>query len=161
MIDVFPLPHFSPGGLAVALRPRGGDWLDDELADFRPRGFTVLVSTLEVEEARELDLLREPEAARAAGLEYLSAPIPDRGVPSLVAARALASTLLARIRSGGHVAVHCRQGIGRSTLTAATVLVASGMSPAAAWEAVAAARGRAVPDTEEQRLWLSSFPVNA
>ena len=46
--------------------------------------------------------------------------------------------------------VHCRQGIGRSGLVAACLLVRKGISPGAAVEMVSAARGVSVPETTEQ-----------
>jgi protein-tyrosine phosphatase len=55
------------------------------------------------------------------------------------------------------VAVHCYGGIGRSPLVAAAVLVRSGRSAQAAWQLVGRARGLRVPDTDDQRDWLSSF----
>jgi protein-tyrosine phosphatase len=53
--------------------------------------------------------------------------------------------------------VHCRQGIGRSSLVAACVLVISGESPQSAFEHIERARGRSVPDTAEQKEWVTSF----
>ena len=37
------------GRLAIAARPRGGDWLDDELSGWRQAGIDVVVSLLENE----------------------------------------------------------------------------------------------------------------
>ena len=50
--------------------------------------------------------------------------------------------------------IHCRQGIGRSSLLAAAVLEASSLDEA--WRRIAEARGRSVPDTPEQRAWLQA-----
>ncbi len=40
---------------------------------------------------------------------------------------------------------------------AAALLVLDGASPAAAWQAIVEARGREVPETDEQRTWLDTF----
>jgi len=53
--------------------------------------------------------------------------------------------------------VHCRGSIGRATVTAACTLIQLGRKPRAALAAIEAARGCAVPDTEEQRSWILSF----
>jgi protein-tyrosine phosphatase len=53
------------------------------------------------------------------------------------------------------VAIHCRGGIGRSSLMAAAVLVQLGAAPEQAWDTVSVARGMPVPETEEQRAWLT------
>jgi protein-tyrosine phosphatase len=58
---------------------------------------------------------------------------------------------------GKAVAIHCRQGVGRSALVAACVLASLGERPDGALERVARARGCPVPDTAEQREWVLRF----
>ncbi|MBI2187887.1 MAG: hypothetical protein HYU37_12350 [Acidobacteria bacterium] len=53
------------------------------------------------------------------------------------------------------MAVHCRQGIGRSALIVGRVLVAAGRDVGTATEAIKKARGVDVPETKEQQQWLS------
>jgi protein-tyrosine phosphatase len=60
----------------------------------------------------------------------------------------------AALNEGKTVGVHCRQGIGRSGLIAAGVLVASGAGLDKAIDAVSTARGEPVPETREQLHWL-------
>lgn len=156
MIDLFII-DVAGAGLAVALRPRGGDWLGDELAGLRRRGFTTIVSMLTADEERELDLTNERDEAITAGLEFISLRASDRGVPAVDAALPVVQRIAASVAGGAKIAVHCRQGIGRSTMIVAAVLVALGRSPADAWAAVTAARGRPVPDTEEQRRWVDEL----
>jgi hypothetical protein len=55
------------------------------------------------------------------------------------------------------VAIHCGQGIGGSSLVAASVLTQLGVEPSAAWAAITAARERPVPETEEQQQWVVRF----
>jgi hypothetical protein len=47
-----------PGKLAMAARPRGGDWLQDELADWRRSGVNTVFSLLTEEEEHDLARLR-------------------------------------------------------------------------------------------------------
>jgi protein-tyrosine phosphatase len=61
------------------------------------------------------------------------------------------------LKEGRGVVVHCRQGVGRSALIAACVLVLSGVSVNKAFELIENARGCSVPDTEEQRKWVVQF----
>ena len=68
------------GKLAIAARPRGGDWLDDEATAWRRAGVDVVVSLLENDEATQLDLGGERQAAEHNGVSFISFPIPDRGV---------------------------------------------------------------------------------
>ena len=44
-------------------RPRGGDWLADEMRALSEAGADILVSALTTDEANELDLARERTAA--------------------------------------------------------------------------------------------------
>jgi hypothetical protein len=57
-----------PGRLAIAGRPRGGDWLGEELRGLREAGVDVLVSMLEPAEETDLGLEKEKTAALATGL---------------------------------------------------------------------------------------------
>src|SRR5215475_5392945 len=70
-----------PGKLALAARPRGGDWLADEITRWQRADIQTVFSLLTPEEETELDLAHEAQAAQAHGMTYLSFPIPDRGVP--------------------------------------------------------------------------------
>lgn len=65
-------------------------------------------------------------------------------------AKAVAEAIAARLNEGKAVAVHCRAGIGRSSLIAACVLVLFGLTPAGAFNLIGNARGLKVPDAEGQ-----------
>jgi len=69
----------------------------------------------------------------------------------------LARRISATIDDGKAVVIHCRAGIGRSSLIAACVLALRGYDAASAFDAIAKARGLAVPDTEAQRAWVAVF----
>ena len=157
MIELYSVAGLARGRLAVALRPRGADWLEDELRDLRRRGWTTLVTTLEAVELREFELEALATTSRQLGVEWVHYPIPDRTVPALNPTLLLARSLHERVRTGGSVAVHCRQGIGRSSTVVAATLVVGGSTANAAWAIVEAARGRTVPDTPDQRTWLTEL----
>jgi protein-tyrosine phosphatase len=143
----------------VASRPRGGDWLDDEINGWRKAGLDVVVSLLEKDEAAQFELDHEGDVAESKGVRFVSFPIPDRGVPaSTREALSLFSTISAALEAGKNVAVHCRQGIGRSGLIAAGVLLTSGMGVDKALELVGAARGEVVPETQAQLQWIKHLP---
>ena len=151
-----------PGKLAIIPRPRGGDWLEDEACAWKEAGLDVIVSLLEKDEAADLDLSAEAELSKAAGLEFISFPIVDRSIPiSRSAALALLQDLARLLASGKNVGVHCRQGIGRSALIVASLLVQSALSPEAAFQRVSAARGCVVPETAEQRDWVMALGKEA
>ena len=60
----------------------------------------------------------------------------------------------AALDEGNNVAVDCRQGVGRSGLIAAGVLVATGTGWEKAIDTVSTSRGLSIPETREQLQWL-------
>ncbi|NUT49350.1 MAG: tyrosine protein phosphatase [Saccharothrix sp.] len=139
-----------PGVLSTMGHPHSLQHLTHLAAD----GVEVIVCALTRAELDELDLTDEADAARDAGLTFHWMPIPDFGVPATALEL---GPVLDDMRAGRHVLVHCWGGIGRSSLIAGALLVLDGASPEAAWQAIAEARGRDVPETDEQRAWLSSL----
>jgi protein-tyrosine phosphatase len=149
------------GKLAMAARPRGGDWVRDDLANWKRAGVDTVFSLLTPEEEKDLDLMDESGDARTLGMEFVSFPIPDRQIPKSDASWGQVLEKVDAILSDGkNVVVHCRQGIGRSGLASACLLVRRGMSPGAAVEVISAARGVPVPETAEQRDWIDHYAVS-
>jgi hypothetical protein len=86
MNDIFWIKGNPPAPLAIVLRPRGDEWLEDELLGMRRGGIQTLVSLLEEDEAVLLGLADEAPIAEHVGLKFLSYPIPDTEIPSNIAA---------------------------------------------------------------------------
>jgi len=146
------------GRLAIVPRPRGGDWLDDEISRWRESGIDVVVSFLTPAEEAEFALENEGEVSEAHGIRFVSFPIPDQEVPvSQTAASVLLHDLEQALVEGKTVAVHCRQSVGRSAMIAAALLVAAGEEPRVAFEKIGKARGCKVPETAEQERWVANF----
>jgi protein-tyrosine phosphatase len=141
--------------LAIVARPRGGDWLQDELRRLQNSEVQILISTLTQSEITELGLHQEQEECRACGIQYLNFPIEDRSVPeSLLQFKAFVDQVAVQVKEGKSVAIHCRAGVGRSSLLACSVLVRIGFKSQQAWLMVQQARGCSVPDTEEQKQFV-------
>ena len=67
---MLPIPNRSwPGKLFVSSRPRGGDWLSDEIERWRQGGIQTALSLLTQEEESELGILSS---------QCLSRRIPDK-----------------------------------------------------------------------------------
>ena len=146
------------GRLAIMARPRAGDWLEDEVSGWRSEGVDVIVSLLEQEEVIELALSGEAALCLDQRMEFISFPIPDRSVPpSLAKATKLVGQLVEKFHKGKAIAIHCRAGIGRSSLMAACVLVSLGLAEEDVFERIGRARGVIAPDTKGQRDWLAIF----
>jgi len=110
------------GKLALASRPRGGEWLDDEMASWRRDGIDMVLSLLTPEEEQALDLAAEA------------------GVTTVVERAGSA------LSSGKNIAVHCRLGVGRTGLIAACLLISKGACGAGPRPAAASQAAQTVPE---------------
>ena len=156
--NLYCIPGPWPGKLAVAARPRGGDWLQDELKTWKHTGVHTVVSLLTPEEEHALDIENESTEARHLGINFLSLPIPDRQVPiSRTELTAVLERIDIELAAGKNVLVHCRQGIGRSGLLAACLLLTKGIDAETAVRHVSESRGVRVPETADQQRWIEQF----
>ena len=71
----------SSGRLGIMARPKGNDWLEDEILSLQKQNVQVVVSLLEQDEISELGLRKQAEICTKHNIEYLNFPIPDRGIP--------------------------------------------------------------------------------
>lgn len=155
---LYSVQALTTGKLSILTRPRGGDWLRDETQAIRDAGVDIVVSCLTPEEVRVLELEHEAEYCKQQGITYHAFPIIDRSVPPFSNTTfSFLEQLHRYLSSGKHVGLHCWQGLGRSVLMAANLLVLNGFPPEQACELLSRARGCSVPETEEQRAWIVSF----
>jgi hypothetical protein len=78
---LYSIQTLSNGKVSIMARPRGGDWLCDEIQSLRASGVDILVSLLTDPEVRELDLEEEVACCHHQEIQYLSFAIQDRSVP--------------------------------------------------------------------------------
>ncbi len=143
--------------LGLMARPRGNDWLEDEIINLKKEKVTVLVSLLESTEINELGLSKEESLCKNHGVEYINFPIPDRDIPkSNQMTKSLVSKLMDRLNSGNTIVIHCRMGIGRSSIISALLLFQMGYKFEEAINHISKIRRLKVPDTKEQIDWLRS-----
>lgn len=162
MPAIFWIDAPGPGRLALGPCPLGGRDLETELLAYRAQDVEAVASLLERAEARSLQLAAEGDLCRRMGLEFLSFPIPDHGVPAAAGAAAeFARSIAERCRAGRRVVVHCRAGIGRSACLAAAALREAGLGTDDVLSRLAKARGFPVPETHEQLAWVRAYrPLN-
>ena len=158
MTDFYWIESPWPGKLAIFARPRGGKRLDDEIRTWNNAGLSAIVSLLTEDEADELDLVDERQSCESLGLRFFRFPINDVSLPASSEATLDPVNELESLLSKGHaVGIHCREGVGRSGIIAACLLIKSGLVPEEAMETVSNARGVIVPQTDEQREWVIAF----
>jgi protein-tyrosine phosphatase len=155
--NVYWITAAQPHRVAIAARPRGGDWLEDDIKRFSTEGIGVLVSMLTPEESAELGLSDEGKFCDQCRISFFNLPIADRSVPNEFEIDTLLDTLVKQLQCGRGVGFHCRAGIGRSSMLAALVLGRLGWTADAAFRATSEARGCPVPDTLEQQQWVRRF----
>jgi protein-tyrosine phosphatase len=146
------------GKITVVPRPRGGEWLEDEIRDWRSAGVDAVVSLLTDGEVQDLELSDEERFAKSEGMDYFTFPIVDRSVPaSRSSVLDLVKDLNGLLSRGKDILIHCRGGLGRAPLIAACLLANVGVHPEMAFRSIGAARGTSVPETAEQRQWVADF----
>lgn len=150
---IYWIHHFDNGArIGIMPRPRGGDWLEDEIIYFKNQKVNLLVSLLEAEEIRELKLKEEEAMCIKHRISFLHFPIKDRSIPSN--ANEFIMLLSKRVNEGASIIIHCRMGIGRSSIIAGSILLLNGYKADEIFDLISDVRGLKVPDTEEQKEWL-------
>ena len=118
----------------------------------------TVVSLLSPNDILDLGLTHQESSYNALGINFIHFPIGDFDVPknedSFIA---LSHELCKQIAEGEIIAIHCRAGIGRSSLLAAAVLIQSGFNPDDVFEHISEHRETAVPDKRSQSEWLLSL----
>ena len=153
------LYYIGDTSLATMARPRGGDWLEDDLRSLKMREVDVLVCLMEKDELYELGMKEEGSLCSEIGIEFIHFPIPDFGLPTdEIAVKKLLLQLKELVENSKKVVVHCRMGIGRSSTIAAATLILMGKYTAdSVFEVISEARGLQVPDTRQQIEWVGRF----
>ncbi len=143
------------GSLAIMPHPPAGESLAAHVQFLAENGFHSVISLLTDTEARKLGLTEEGDAVIEGGMDFRSFPVSDMGVPDeLPAFYNLACDISRLIKQERRIVVHCWAGIGRSGLLASAVLVVLGDKPDTVFNRVTMARGKQVPETQEQKRWF-------
>lgn len=153
---MYPVPIDTKGRLSLVTCPRSAT-LDTNVEELAAAGVTLVVSALPEDDEFDLGLTAEAAVLRDAGIEFMRIPVEDFDVPVELGPTiaALEAVLAALDDDRQHAAIHCLGGLGRSPMLAAALLVLTGDDAESVWRLVAAARRRPVPETPEQRLWVS------
>ena len=155
-MPLYWIQQFSKGRLAIMPAPQIGD-LGRSIISWKEEGLDIIVSLIEQREVRGY-VEAEKVLCEEIGIEFLWFPIRDGSVPTATRTfDALVSKLADDIVKGRAVAIHCRAGIGRSSLLAAAVMNHLHVDTVSALEMVAEARKVEVPQTEEQRKWILGY----
>lgn len=155
---IYWIENEGAGRMAILARPQGDDALEGEIQGWRDADIDVVVSMLTEADNLYLGLSAEAELCRSNGLQFVSFPLEDFGVPASVAATLqLVRDLSDLLASGKNIGFHCHGCIGRAPLIASCVLIVSGKSAETAFELVSVARGYPIPEARAQAEWGKNF----
>lgn len=150
--------QLSGDRMGTMARPRGDDWLEDEVKNLQSQKVDCLISLLESSEEWELGLVKEGEVCMREGIEFINFPIKDVSLPNDEDNFIKLVELLAdKIKQNEKVVVHCRMGIGRSSMLVAAVMIRMGYKASETFDIIGEFRKLKVPDTEEQKEWVLSL----
>tara|TARA_Y100001956_G_C4105860_1_gene179963 strand:- start:945 stop:1442 length:498 start_codon:yes stop_codon:yes gene_type:complete len=159
---IYWIDELEKGKIGMMARPRGNDWLEDEIKKLSFRNVDILVSLLETEEIKELELEGEQLFCEKYHLQFLHFPIPDRSIPENEKAFLELLTFLAsQIRLDKKIVIHCRMGIGRTSVLTAALLIKCGFKKEGIFGFLAQKRELQVPDTKKQIKFVEELAIDA
>ncbi len=151
------LPGRKSGGRGATVFDRD---LEADMRDIAAWGPSLILTLLEPHEARELGV---PDIAAAIppGIEHRWLPIVNGSVPDdawLARWRPVAKDVVARLRRGERVLLHCRAGRGRAGLVAGLLLRDCGLGGEEAVRWVREASSGALAHRRQQRFVMEYEP---
>lgn len=143
--------HWITETIGIIARPRGNEWLEEEIIAFKKQQVTLIVSLLESHEITELGLRQEKHLCEKYNIQFINFPIPDRSIPPK--GRQTEEFIHQLSENKTKLVIHCRMGIGRSSIIAASLLLQN-QKAIEIIPHISHIRGLNVPDTAEQLQWL-------
>ncbi|MCB0502501.1 MAG: dual specificity protein phosphatase family protein [Bacteroidetes bacterium] len=141
-------------------RPKGNDWLEDEIKNLKKQEVTYLVSLLERNEDFELGIDKEEHFCKMHGVNFIQYSIEDRSIPkdsgSFIK---LVDQLDDALLNDNKIVIHCRMGIGRSSLLAASILIKNGIKRDEVFKLISKYRTLNVPDTQKQINYIMNLEL--
>lgn len=151
---IFPL-KLEKGSIIMMPKPPGGVQLHAYSEFLKSINVDIVVSLLQQAEVEQFSLVQEGHFCREQCIEYINFPIQDHSIPQFFTTyNRLIGNLATSLNQGKLIAIHCYAGIGRTGLTAASLLIKNGVQVDLALMDLSKARGQRVPETLEQITWL-------
>ena len=159
--------HFGEreGMLGLTLCPGKKDpeygWdrdLDEDMQAVRNWGASLIISLIEPQEFRLLQVTQFGNSAALFGMSWLHLPIRDLYVPDdrfESGWHAVRPEVHHRIATGERILIHCRGGFGRTGLVAARIMVERGWAPSDAVHRVRATRPGAIETLAQEQYVLA------
>lgn len=124
-VDYIPIPNIK-GRLGLTILPGRmdrGRSMDKDITSLKEDGATAIVSLITEQEYTEYGVTGLKQAYKDAGLELISYPILDQGIPDSATLLNLLKAIDEELSRDGSVILHCVGGLGRSGTVAAAYLM--------------------------------------
>lgn len=157
IMKIYPINDLFDGRFALAPHPKGGDMLNSEILDIKKAGYSLLVSMLTAEEQESLQLTEEKALCNSNGLSFLNYPIRDEVADSDDATIEFVELVCTELNKHKKVLIHCRGGVGRSSMIIALVLARKGIPLEQVFTSISQARGEKTPESDFQYSWVEQL----
>ena len=146
------------GSITMMPKPPGGKQLPSYIEYLQKKGINVLVSLLQYHEINTYSLINEGSECESRGIEFINFQVRDHDVPQFfVPFNQLIEKLAQDLKANKNIAIHCYAGIGRTGITACSVLMKLGMQVDNALIQLSQSRKLKVPETMKQISWLHHY----
>ena len=124
--------------------------------ELREAQIDVVVSLLAFNEIKWLNLHDEEAICDALGCQFFSFPIPDFGTPNDLDEFIdfVKELRVMRNKKNVRLLIHCRGGIGRSSILGSALLLSDTVNYQQALDQITQIRGKKCPETQEQLLFI-------
>ena len=82
--DIYRVKELGQGFLAIMAKPVSGEYIEDEFSGIAQEGIKQIVSLLEPDDEYAVGLREEASLSEKNGMNFVSFPIVDRGLPGSV-----------------------------------------------------------------------------
>jgi len=138
--------------------PLGDEHLESQIQSLKAQGVDFVVSLMQSEEQSSLGLDEEARMCEKFGIGFKHFPIEDYGTPEFIDDFVAFVKELAKIlKNKKRLVLHCQAGIGRASVTAASIMIHLGFDPDRVFETISKHRKRAVPDRQSQVEFVMSI----
>jgi len=152
----FPVIGLLDDQIALSPAPRA-DYLQQEIARWYAEGYRTVVSMLTDQECQRHGLVDEQSQVLAQGMRFYRFAIRDEVAASDTQMLSFIEQLADEKVLEQKLLVHCRGGVGRSSMLIALLAARHGITTDSSFALISQARGEQAPESEVQSNWVKQL----
>ncbi len=152
-MNIFWIDELENGILGMMPHPKGGDLLEKEIKFLKSQNVNCVLCLIENKEKKELRIEKEAYFCKQEKIDFIDFPIKDFGLPNKEDYLKIINKITKRLLKNEKIVVHCRMGIGRTSIVTAGILVKNGLNKNTIFDFLSKKRNLKVPDTQKQKDW--------